>query len=751
MRHLILLLIIIARLSGFAQQNDISQLYIELSATTNVIQKIDILNNFVDTLCLHKNETGQKIAFTALALSKANNYSTGISEAAHSIGLTHFRRNNDSALYYFHLSRKFFSKKNTGFHQFAFALNNLSRTHLELLQYDSAIFWAKQALQFVNENSTDIITKTRWLMYSNGALANAFADKSMYDSASVYYFQSVRFAEKINDNKMLGVYLRYLSQVQAGINNYSKAIEVGKKAAAYLKYDDRLLTFLYTDLASYNFQAGRMNEAKQYADSSIALGKISNVYNVIGRNYIILGNIQKENRQFDHARQYYQEGLTLSEKHHNSKSAIRNLYRKLGEIYEHSDSFELAEQYFTKGLKLADTDDEFKAETSLLLSKLEYKRENYLKAYNHLVEFQRFNDAYLNKENIKSIQEINARYDIEKKDQQLLLLSKDQQLQKEMLNRQYQQIEKDASIKREQQLSLKNIQLENEQIFQLSKVQSLALENAAIKQKNQQSDLQTAQAKIQLQNSEKELMIATVRNQRNWFLYLLSFVIIAGIIGWLLFNRFKLLKKIQNQHDLISQRQRISRDLHDEVGATLSGICMYSHILKDQIQSGEQSKYESTLHLIRENSVEMVEKLNDIVWLTNPDKDNLEQLMLRLHDYIHKLGEAQNIKIESVIDKSLHSVSINEDDRKNIYLFCKEAIANSIKHSKATKLLFKAEIRDKQIEIMLKDNGDGFDINDTIHGNGISNLKERARILDALLRINSEPGKGTTVELLIPV
>src|SRR4029079_14682575 len=93
----------------------------------------------------------------------------------------------------------------------------------------------------------------------------------------------------------------------------------------------------------------------------------------------------------------------------------------------------------------------------------------------------------------------------------------------------------------------------------------------------------------------------------------------------------------EKQVELYKQRMRISTDLHDEVGATLSGISMYSQITKDQIKSNDNEKVERSLNIMQQSAAEMVDKLSDIVWTVNPEQDSLEKLLLKLEEYAQEM------------------------------------------------------------------------------------------------------------------
>src|SRR6185436_16736123 len=128
--------------------------------------------------------------------------------------------------------------------------------------------------------------------------------------------------------------------------------------------------------------------------------------------------------------------------------------------------------------------------------------------------------------------------------------------------------------------------------------------------------------------TENKLQTALVQqqSQRKNFAYAgIGVVLIAGGYG---FYRFRKRKKLQSQQALMNERLRISRELHDEVGATLSGIAMYSHLTKEQIKNAQINEVEKSLNIMQQSSGEMVNKLNDIVWLINPDQDSLQKLFL---------------------------------------------------------------------------------------------------------------------------
>ena len=209
--------------------------------------------------------------------------------------------------------------------------------------------------------------------------------------------------------------------------------------------------------------------------------------------------------------------------------------------------------------------------------------------------------------------------------------------------------------------------------------------------------------------------------------------------------------ELRSQQAMANERLRISSDLHDEVGATLSGIAMYSHLAKEQIKNPQAGAIEKSLSIIQSNAGEMVNKLNDIVWLINPGQDSLQKLMQRLEDYAIQMAAVKNIRVKSNINGHHSANILPAETRRNIYLLFKEAINNAVKYSNASLLELYVEEQDNEIEISLKDDGDGFDMETASLGNGLNNMQQRARDIKAGCIIESNIGKGTSITVSVKI
>jgi|GEM_PF-691168 len=222
-----------------------------------------------------------------------------------------------------------------------------------------------------------------------------------------------------------------------------------------------------------------------------------------------------------------------------------------------------------------------------------------------------------------------------------------------------------------------------------------------------------------------------------------------------LYNRYKLyaligvfivlllaaamLLKIRRDKEVQHMRNSIADDLHDDIGSTLSSIRIMTELTK-----GRPSEASVVLDSIGENASRMQETLADIVWSVNPTNDRFENIMRRMNTFAAEITEAKNIGLDFYCDVNA-STRLSMAQRKNLYLFFKEAVNNMVKYSSASAVDIRIIQKDGYIELVVRDNGIGFDAMDIPEGNGMDSLKNRAQGLQADLNITSQKGKGTEV------
>ena len=221
-------------------------------------------------------------------------------------------------------------------------------------------------------------------------------------------------------------------------------------------------------------------------------------------------------------------------------------------------------------------------------------------------------------------------------------------------------------------------------------------------------------------------------------------------------------EKIRGQADLIEQlkanellqarmqhiRNKIAQDLHDDIGSTLSSISILSGLALEHQNSSHTLE---TMSEIKDSSILLMERMDDIVWSINPRNDSLENLLMRVKHFATTLFEAREIDYTIDIQENSNLVKLPTDYRQHIYLLLKEGINNLVKYAHATQAAIRVGFDQQVLELSVWDNGRGFDASRESGGNGIPGMRGRAELMEAQLDIRSAPGEGTMVSLKVKI
>ncbi|MBP9745298.1 MAG: hypothetical protein KBD41_07920 [Saprospiraceae bacterium] len=279
------------------------------------------------------------------------------------------------------------------------------------------------------------------------------------------------------------------------------------------------------------------------------------------------------------------------------------------------------------------------------------------------------------------------------------------------------------------------------------KYQALIIKtNELLNRSRQDQEFQNIDFAEKIRQQDLIFIKSNFKRQLRWWS-----ILITSILGFFsVFILYRNKKQNEIKASLLNERLRLSRELHDDLGANLSGISMYTHLAQSQFDAKDTSLKKS-LDIIRESSSEMVNKLNEIVWLINPDQDHLSNLLDKINDYAVKLCKAKEVKYSFKSTLDLDEYHIPEHKRRNLYLILKEAINNALKYSEATTIDLKITTDKDSILFLLWDNGIGFDVATSGQGNGLRNIEKRAADVHAQVSIKSIKNQGTEILLTLPV
>lgn len=249
---------------------------------------------------------------------------------------------------------------------------------------------------------------------------------------------------------------------------------------------------------------------------------------------------------------------------------------------------------------------------------------------------------------------------------------------------------------------------------------TVAFQNSLLKEQDKQKEIAAAKSKLQTE-------------YRTYFLFVL-FVVLAIIAGIILRNyRIKQLQKIRNS---------IADDLHDDIGSALSSISIMNELAMQKSPDALP-----LLASIGESTTSMQENMGDIIWTIKAGNDRFENVLQRMNQFASEILDPKNICLDFETDASLAASKLTMEQRKNFYLFFKEAINNAAKYSNAKKVSVDIRQKNHHVEMNINDNGKGFDTDKVSNGNGMNSLKKRAAELNADFNIKSGINVGTSVQL----
>jgi len=240
---------------------------------------------------------------------------------------------------------------------------------------------------------------------------------------------------------------------------------------------------------------------------------------------------------------------------------------------------------------------------------------------------------------------------------------------------------------------------------------------------------------------------------KTWWFTTFFWVTIAGSVGGTLryVEKRKLQKKIERlerERALEKERVRISQDMHDEVGSSLSEISILSELLKRDMGKSEEA--ETHLKDISERSAEVIENIGQIIWAINPRNDPLDNLVAHLRLYAADYIRKADIKYRFEIPDNIPAYHLSAEVRRNVFLVVKEALHNIVKHSSASEVQVRVDFLQNQMIISVRDNGKGFSIDQSPgYGNGLNNMQKRIENIGGTFKIDSEPGQGTGITITV--
>jgi signal transduction histidine kinase/ligand-binding sensor domain-containing protein len=239
-----------------------------------------------------------------------------------------------------------------------------------------------------------------------------------------------------------------------------------------------------------------------------------------------------------------------------------------------------------------------------------------------------------------------------------------------------------------------------------------------------------------------------------WFKGLLLLALIgsvATVVGYS--ERVKANRKIERlerERAVERERARISQDMHDEVGSSLSEISILSELVKRDLRKPDQAEVQ--VQQISERAAELIDNVSEIVWAMNPKNDTLDNLLAHVRRYAVKYLNLVGIPCDFVAPENVPSSAVSSEVRRNFFLVVKEALHNIVKHASASTVEIKAEVSEGKMRLQIRDNGKGFvPGSGKGEGNGLLNMRKRMADIGGEMQLESVPGSGTSISATLPL
>jgi two-component system sensor histidine kinase UhpB len=571
---------------------------------------------------------------------------------------------------------------------------------------DSALRIAQEGIAFAESNS-NLFHKASCLNMAG----LAYNRLGRYTKCFQAYTDAIRIFEEIkepaqvarvNDNLAQHLYLR---------KDYRQSQTFLLKALRYFESvsDSFRIAKSYQTLSIINRELKQYDESKSYLDKSINILTRQNKFNELGSAYSLMGNLFIAMKKYEEAMPYHQKSYDLFLKTNdtfNQALALENLAL----IEENSKRYEAATEYYLRALNIFRA---IKSETDVAYEQMRLavpfgKQKKY--SISHLL----LDSAEL----------------IFRKEQVSTYLADLYQIRSQIFEDAGNTTKALEAFKKH--ISLRDSISEAQKTEEIQRLQT----EYETDRKEQQIALLKAEGNAQ----ESEI------SRRNWLIFSLV-LLVAVIVAFsvVVYNQALVRKERKRQQEL----NRIAGDLHDDVGASLSAIRMYSEMLKSK---GEQSapQLSPIATRISDNAREIIQNMSDIVWAIKPGEEGFSALQNRVWNTSLAICEAREISLNFKATEELKEWKPDIELRNDMFLVCKEAVNNAVKYSGTDRLDVAFAVVGNAIQINLRDYGNGLPENHR-EGNGLKNMEQRTGKHKGTCERNNQPDGGLLIKFSFPI
>lgn len=712
------------------------------------VKKVDQLIGQAKTLLLKDTVETKSLLFKALSAANSIKNDTCLANIYAAFGEMYKVRGLDKQSSMFFQKQLDASTHSKSDYHIATALKNIADVQTLKGQNRLAIETSTKALGLFRKLKEK---KKESMML--GMISISYMVMGEYIEATDYQLKALKIAEEINGKKEIAYSQFILSLIYKRTKNYEKGIEYSYKALRYYEEvkDEPNIASLLFNIAINQGMLKDYDNAKKNVEKVIPFFERLKKGVALAQCYILLKDIADLVDNEKDSEKYLQLALKYSALNGNpyndsdwylNKSKLDLLQKKYTE----------AEGNLKSALAIA-TKANLVMEISNIqrqLAVVYMKNGQGMKASKMLNRYDDFRDSLLRTESLAKINELQTKYETSKKEAQIFLLNKENDIKALQLNNNALEISKNKSLltTQQQQITINGLELSN-------KNQALANQKLDAQKKTQ--DIKALQKQSRIQNLElanKKLEL----EQRN--LAMGSILVVFLALGGISFSFYKrnqlkqqnlLQTEIYKQQEIATksvfegeqnERIRIARDLHDGIGQMLSVVKMNVSTLNPSDKT-----VEGTLSLVDKTITELRAISHNLI----PEALNFG-LFAALEDICKKINEAGKTQVDLNVAQEMDEVPLTQQNKLSIYRIVQEVLNNMIKHANASHISIDIKKANENMLIAIKDDGDGFDASkiDDSKGIGWKNISARVHLMDGDMNIKSEKLIGTQIEISIP-
>ena len=222
---------------------------------------------------------------------------------------------------------------------------------------------------------------------------------------------------------------------------------------------------------------------------------------------------------------------------------------------------------------------------------------------------------------------------------------------------------------------------------------------------------------------------------------------VVAVVRYVSFRRLRTkLQVLEQQAALDKERARIARDIHDDLGGSLTQMALLSGLAQRDVQ--KPGRVVEHVQQISDAAQQVIKSLDEIVWAVNPRNDTLPDLINYLGQFAVEFLRTAGIQCQAELPDLPPRYPVTSETRHHLYLVVKETLNNIARHAQASRVQFRVDVTDQKARIVIEDNGKGFHNGEAdAFANGVRNMRQRMEEIGGSFNIQSNDGKGTRTEL----